>query len=143
MPLTFDEIERYERQLILPEWGAAGQERIGAAVVAVRGRGTAALAAVLYLAGAGVRTLRVEAFDGEARALNPHVEVALLAPPGEGPPLDGNAIAIDVGRPARRIAGREDRAAVGAACAVEAVKSLLGLPFHDEVTLPAVEGTRE
>jgi adenylyltransferase/sulfurtransferase len=58
--LAVDEIARYERQLVLPEWGAAGQERVRAARVRVTGRGPAAEAAILYLAGAGVGQLVVQ-----------------------------------------------------------------------------------
>jgi len=54
MPLTDDQIERYSRQLILPEIGPGGQERLGAARVAVVGEGVAAERVVACLAAAGV-----------------------------------------------------------------------------------------
>jgi len=59
--LTDAQIERYSRQILLPEVGGRGQERLLAARVAVGGeRTTAALAATL-LARAGIGTLLVSA----------------------------------------------------------------------------------
>jgi molybdopterin-synthase adenylyltransferase len=54
MPLSDEQIERYSRQLILPEIGPGGQERLAAARVAVVGDGVAAERVVAYLAAAGV-----------------------------------------------------------------------------------------
>jgi hypothetical protein len=54
MPLTDEQVERYSRQLILPEVGPGGQERLGAARVAVVGDGVAAERVVAHLAAAGV-----------------------------------------------------------------------------------------
>ena len=128
-----DEIDRYQRQVLLAEWGAAGQERVRAAVVTVGGVGEAAESAVLYLAAAGVGTLRAEAFLDEARAINHHVAVVLYpqsAAPGARVAIEGGAA----------IAGDEERAAVGAAVAVEALKSILGLAHAERVTLPSVTG---
>jgi len=45
--LTDAQIERYGRQIILPEVGGRGQERLLAARVAVAGAGPAATASVL------------------------------------------------------------------------------------------------
>jgi adenylyltransferase/sulfurtransferase len=58
--LTDAQIERYSRQIILPEVGSRGQERLLAASVAVAGNGTAARTAALYLAAAGIGRLGVE-----------------------------------------------------------------------------------
>jgi len=52
--LDDEQIERYSRQLILAEVGPCGQERLGAARVAVVGEGVAAERVVAYLAAAGV-----------------------------------------------------------------------------------------
>jgi hypothetical protein len=52
--LDDEQIERYSRQLILAEVGPRGQERLGAARVAVVGEGCAAERVVAYLAAAGV-----------------------------------------------------------------------------------------
>ncbi|MDP9036592.1 MAG: HesA/MoeB/ThiF family protein, partial [Myxococcota bacterium] len=72
-------MDRYARQRKLAEVGAAGQGRIGRLTVDVKLDGLAADVAARYLAGAGVRAIRVRdaAFAEAARALAPalHVEV--------------------------------------------------------------------
>ncbi len=52
--LTEGQIQRYARQLLLPEIGGAGQERLLAARVAVRAAGASGEALAIYLAAAGV-----------------------------------------------------------------------------------------
>jgi molybdopterin/thiamine biosynthesis adenylyltransferase len=59
--LTDAQIERYCRQIIVPEVGGRGQERLLAATVVFSGRGSTA--ASLYLVAAGVGTLT--SIDGE------------------------------------------------------------------------------
>ena len=54
MTLDDEQIERYSRQVILAEVGPRGQERLGAARVAVVGDGVAAGRVVAYLGAAGV-----------------------------------------------------------------------------------------
>jgi molybdopterin-synthase adenylyltransferase len=51
---TDAEIERYSRQLVLPEWGAAAQLALAEASVLVIGAGALGSPVALYLAGAGV-----------------------------------------------------------------------------------------
>jgi adenylyltransferase/sulfurtransferase len=62
-PLTLDASRRYARNIILPEIGEAGQEKLLAARVLMIGAGGLGCAALQYLAAAGVGTLGV--IDGD------------------------------------------------------------------------------
>ncbi len=64
--LTDSQIERYSRQIVLPEVGGRGQERLLAADAAIVGRGEAALFCAAYLAAAGVARLHLEGIDASA-----------------------------------------------------------------------------
>jgi hypothetical protein len=79
MALSVTAATRFARQLALPEIGPAGQERLGAARVAIVGGGLAAETAARYLAAAGVGALRLlggparDAWDAALRGSNPDV----------------------------------------------------------------------
>jgi molybdopterin/thiamine biosynthesis adenylyltransferase len=58
-PLSDAELERYGRQLVLPEWGLAAQAAVAQARVLVIGAGALGSPVALYLAGAGVGRLGI------------------------------------------------------------------------------------
>src|SRR4051794_35778356 len=115
-----EQIDRYIRQILLPGWGATGQKKLIESVIAVSGRGPAAEAAVRYLAGSGVGSLVVEAFAEVVRQVNPYVRAITF--PGDNVGLG----AVMIRTAGTVIVGDEDRTAVGAAVAGEAIKSILG-----------------
>ena len=55
--LTPDELERYDRQLLIRNMGQAGQDRLKRARIAIAGAGGLGSAVAVYLAAAGVGTL--------------------------------------------------------------------------------------
>ena len=61
--LTRDEIARYSRHTLIPEFGADGQKRLKNSRVLVIGAGGLGSPALLYLAAAGVGTLGIVEFD--------------------------------------------------------------------------------
>jgi ThiF family protein len=89
--LSLDEIDRYERQMLVPGWGAAGQEALRRQTVRVNGRGPAATTAARYLAGAGVGRLVVEdeAVAEAAVALGPFGAVVVEHAGSRVPPVPG------------------------------------------------------
>ncbi|MBL8649014.1 MAG: molybdopterin-synthase adenylyltransferase MoeB [Sphingopyxis sp.] len=64
------ELDRYARQIVLPQFGGAGQARLKAAHVAVIGAGGIGCPAITYLAAAGVGRLTIVDHD--------HVELSNL-----------------------------------------------------------------
>lgn len=63
MTLNVVELERYARQLVLPEWSGAAQERLQSASAIVIGAGALGSPAATYLAAAGVG--RIGIVDGD------------------------------------------------------------------------------
>ena len=68
MTLSEAELERYSRQLVLPEWSGEAQERLKAATVLVVGAGALGSPAATYLAAAGVG--RIGIVDGDVVELS-------------------------------------------------------------------------
>lgn len=58
-PLSASEIERYQRHILLPEIGGAGQQRLKNSAVLVIGAGGLGSPVIEYLAGAGVGTIGI------------------------------------------------------------------------------------
>jgi molybdopterin/thiamine biosynthesis adenylyltransferase len=70
-PLAEAKLERYSRQLVMPEWSEAAQRALGAAGVLVVGAGALGSPVAMYLAGAGVGRLGiVDADDVELSNLH-------------------------------------------------------------------------
>ena len=63
MTLSESELERYSRQLVLPEWSGDAQERLKQSTVLVVGAGALGSPVAAYLAGAGVGRLGI--LDGD------------------------------------------------------------------------------
>lgn len=68
MAFSPDEVERYARHLVLSEIGGPGQQKLTAATVLIVGAGGVGGPAALYLAAAGVGTIRI--VDGDTVALS-------------------------------------------------------------------------
>jgi molybdopterin-synthase adenylyltransferase len=70
-PVTEPWLDRYSRQLVLPEWSEAAQRALGAASVLVVGAGALGSPVATYLAGAGVGRLGI-VDDGDVELSNLH-----------------------------------------------------------------------
>ncbi len=79
MTLTDRELERYSRQLVLPEWSGEAQETLRSASAIVVGAGALGSPAAIYLAAAGIGRLGV--VDSDAVELsNLHRQVLHFTP---------------------------------------------------------------
>jgi molybdopterin-synthase adenylyltransferase len=61
--LSKKELERYDRQILIPEFGAEGQEKLKKAKVFIAGAGGLGSPAAIYLAAAGIGTIRIADHD--------------------------------------------------------------------------------
>jgi len=129
--LTDAQIERYGRQIILPEVGGRGQERLLAARVAVAGAGPAATAAVTLLGRAGVGTLHVSAGVGPLPELSPDCRSSA----SEGP-------AADVAVGLLELTSTDDDVPHGAPFGLEAARRpfVLGLLVGDRILVATLVG---
>jgi len=89
--MTDAQVERYSRQIILPEVGARGQERLLAAGVAVSGTGAAAVGAVSLLGRAGVGTIDAPATVAAPSELPPECRIGAVDRPDVVLDLTGDA----------------------------------------------------
>jgi molybdopterin-synthase adenylyltransferase len=90
MTLSDDELERYSRQLVLPEWSGAAQERLKEATVIVVGVGALGSPVATYLAAAGVGHLGV--VDSDVVELSNLHRQPLHFTPDLGLPKASNAV---------------------------------------------------
>jgi molybdopterin-synthase adenylyltransferase len=120
--LSDDEVERYSRQLVLPEWSEAAQLALREASVLVVGAGALGSPVALYLAGAGVGRLGIVDHDdvevsnlhrqtlhftpdlgvpkaqsaaAKLRFLNPEVVVDPYQAPFSAPMVEGADLVVD------------------------------------------------
>lgn len=90
MTLSDAEVERYSRQLVLPEWSGAAQERLKAASAIVVGAGALGSPVATYLAAAGVGHIGV--VDPDVVELSNLHRQPLHFTPDIGLPKAGNAV---------------------------------------------------
>ena len=98
--MTFSdlELERYSRQLVLPEWSGEAQERLRSASAVVVGVGALGSPAALYLAAAGVGTVGL-VDDGLVELSNLHRQPLHFTPDLELPKVTTAAVKLRVLNP--------------------------------------------
>ena len=102
MTFSDDEIERYARHLVLFEVGGPGQQRLKAARVGLIGLGGVGAPAALYLAAAGIGTLRL--IDDDTVALsNLQRQIAFAVADIGRPKVEAGAEALTALNPHVRI----------------------------------------
>jgi adenylyltransferase/sulfurtransferase len=97
MALSDAQIERYSRQILLPEIGGRGQERLLAARIALAGSGPAAAAAATLLGRAGIGALDLPDEALALPELSPDCRVERHRRLDDAPPPD---VSIDLSRDA-------------------------------------------
>jgi len=108
VPFSDDEIERYARHLVLAEVGGPGQQRLKAARVGLIGLGGVGAPAALYLAAAGVGTLRL--IDDDTVALsNLQRQIAFATADIGRPKVEAGAAALTALNPQVRIEAITER----------------------------------
>ena len=105
LSLTEAQIERYGRQILLPEIGGRGQTRLLAAHVAVAGAGEAAAAAAVLLGRAGVGTLELLGPEESLPELGPDCRVRRIGLDDAASVGPGVEVLID-------LAGDDERTAI-------------------------------
>ncbi|MEA2309700.1 MAG: molybdopterin-synthase adenylyltransferase [Thermoleophilaceae bacterium] len=98
MTLSDLEIERYSRQLVLPEWSGEAQERLRSASAIVVGAGALGSPAALYLVAAGVGTVGV-VDHGTVELSNLHRQPLHFTPDLDLPKVTTAAIKLRVLNP--------------------------------------------
>jgi molybdopterin/thiamine biosynthesis adenylyltransferase len=98
MTLSDLEVERYSRQLVLPEWSGEAQERLRSASAVVVGLGALGSPAATYLVAAGVGTVGV-VDHGEVELSNLHRQPLHFTPDLDLPKVETAAVKLRVLNP--------------------------------------------
>lgn len=117
MSFSPEEVERYARHLVLSEIGGPGQQRLKAATVVIVGAGGVGSPAALYLAAAGVGTLRI--IDGDVVSLsNLQRQILFASSEIDRPKVEVAAARLDVLNPHVRVEPLDDPLTAGNAAGV-------------------------
>ena len=141
MPLTDEQIDRYSRQIILPEVGGRGQQRLLAARVLLADAGALGAWVARYLAATGVGELYLvgAAADSAAslRDLNPDCRIDVLPArvPGQKPHRASKSMVTNPRLPHTAVVGLGDEtcAALAEECWMAGVPLVVAAVGHDGV----------